>query len=278
MQDTPCNDLNLTSMVSFKNRLVWITGASSGIGKELALALAKEGAKLIISSNNHDELNDVANTCKSFTNFCEAIPIDLSEPGQVKQVAGNIIRKYGAVYLLINNGGISQRSLVADTPVEIDRKIMEIDYFSYVIITKTILPGMLTAGEGYIAATSSISGKFGFSLRSAYAAAKHAIQGFFETLRVEMKPHNISVTIAYPGRIKTNISLHAIDQDGKAHGKMDPGQANGLSAQECAKQYINAIKKRRPEVLIGKGELLAVHIKRLFPSIFFRIVSKINPT
>lgn len=265
-------------MVSFKDRLVWITGASSGIGKEITIQLAKEGAKLLISSNNPAELSDVAKICKDYTNFCVEIPIDLSNPQEVKQIADDTISKYGTIYLLINNGGISQRSLVMDTPVEIDRKLMEIDYFSYVIITKSVLPGMIAAKEGYIAATSSISGKFGFPLRSAYAAAKHAIQGFFETLRIEMLPYNVSVTIAYPGRIRTNISLNAIDQNGKAHGVMDPGQDTGLSAEECAKQYIKAIKKRKPEVLIGKKELLMVHIKRLFPRIFFRIVSKINPT
>ncbi len=265
-------------MVSFKDRLVWITGASSGIGKEITIQLAKEGAKLLISSNNPAELSDVAKICKDYTNFCVEIPIDLSNPQEVKQIADDTISKYGTIYLLINNGGISQRSLVMDTPVEIDRKLMEIDYFSYVIITKSVLPGMIDAKEGYIAATSSISGKFGFPLRSAYSAAKHAIQGFFETLRIEMLPYNVSVTIAYPGRIRTNISLHAIDQNGKAHGVMDPGQGNGLSAEECAKRYIKAIKKRKPEILIGKGELLAVHIKRLFPSLFFKIVHKISRT
>lgn len=265
-------------MISFKNRLVWITGASSGIGRELAIQLATEGAHLILSSNDPEELGKVADECREFTSFCQEYPFDLSNPEEVLNTAETVVNTYENIYLLINNGGISQRSLVKDTPIEIDRKIMEIDYFSYVILTKAVLPGMIEAGEGFIAATSSISGKFGFPLRSAYSAAKHAIQGFFETLRAEMKPHNISVTIAYPGRIQTNISLHAINESGREHGKMDPGQMNGLSAKECARRYIRAIKKRKPEVLIGKSEILMVHIKRLFPSLFFRIVTKIKPT
>lgn len=265
-------------MITFANRTAWITGASSGIGKEIAILLAKEKAKLIISSNNPSELTEVADTCKKYTDFCEAIPFDLSNPDEVEKTAKSIVDKFGPIYLLINNGGISQRSLVIDTPIEIHRKIMEIDYFSYVAITKAVLPGMIKAGEGYIAATSSISGKFGFPLRSGYAAAKHAIQGFFETLRAEVLPQNIAVTIAYPGRIQTNISLNAIDGKGKAHGVMDPGQATGLPADICAKRYVTAIKKRKPEILIGKKELLTVHIKRLFPSIFYKIVTKINPT
>ncbi|HBI80526.1 MAG TPA: short-chain dehydrogenase [Bacteroidales bacterium] len=265
-------------MVTFKNRLVWITGASSGIGRELAIQLAKDGAHLIISSSDAQKLSHVADECREFTSFCQEYPFNLSDPEEVKTTAETIVNTYEQIYLLINNGGISQRSLVKDTPVEIDRKIMEIDYFSYVILTKAVLPGMIDAGEGFIAATSSISGKFGFPLRSSYAAAKHAIQGFFETLRAEIKPYKISVTIAYPGRIQTDISLKAINEQGEEYGLMDPGQMNGLSAKECARQYIRAIKKRKPEIYIGKSEILMVHIKRFFPGLFFRIVTKIKPS
>ena len=265
-------------MISFKNRLVWITGASSGIGRELAIQLAKDGAHLIISSSDAQKLSRVADECREFTSFCQEYPFNLSDPEEVKTTAETIVNTYEQIYLLINNGGISQRSLVKDTPVEIDRKIMEIDYFSYVILTKAVLPGMIDAGEGFIAATSSISGKFGFPLRSSYAAAKHAIQGFFEPLRAEIKPYKISVTIAYPGRIQTDISLKAINEQGEEYGLMDPGQMNGLSAKECARQYIRAIKKRKPEIYIGKSEILMVHIKRFFPGLFFRIVTKIKPS
>ena len=262
----------------FKDKICWVTGASSGIGEAIAYELAKQGAKLLISSNDPQELDRVKTNCLNINSFCEAIPFDLSNPTEVKITALNTTKKYGPIFLLINNGGISQRSLAVDTPIEIDRKILEIDFFSYVAITKEVMPGMIQAREGFIAATSSISGKFGFPLRSAYAAAKHAIQGYFETLRIELLPHNIGVTIAYPGRVNTKISVNAIDKDEKSHGVMDPGQANGISAEECAKQYLKAIVKRKPEVLIGGKELLMVHIKRLFPSLFFKIVSKIKPT
>lgn len=265
-------------MITFNNKLVWITGASSGIGKEIALQLAHEGAKLILSSHNATELQEVATECRKHTPFCEEVVFDLSKPEEVEKTATHVIGTFGTLFCLINNGGISQRSLAADTPIEITRRIMEIDFFSYVILTKAAIPGMIANREGYIAATSSISGKFGFPQRSAYCAAKHAIQGYFETLRAELKPHNISVTVLYPGRIRTNISLHAINNKGVEHGKMDPGQANGLPAEICAKRYIKAIKKRKAEKLIGRIELLPVYIKRFFPTLFFRIVTKINPT
>jgi dehydrogenase/reductase SDR family protein 7B len=264
-------------MSIFKNKLCWITGASSGIGEALAVELAKEGANLILSSNQPEELERVHGKCSKLTNYCKLVAFDLSKPYEVQKTAEEIIKDYGTPFLLIHNGGISQRSLIADSSMDLHRKIMEIDFFSYVLITKTVLPSMIKANEGYIAATSSISGKFGFPLRSAYASAKHAIQGFFETLRIEMLPHNISVTIAYPGRVSTNISVNALKSDGTAHGTMDPGQAGGISAEKCAKIYLKAIKRRKPEVLIGGKELLMVHIKRFFPRLFFKLVSKIDP-
>ncbi|PKP36013.1 MAG: short-chain dehydrogenase, partial [Bacteroidetes bacterium HGW-Bacteroidetes-15] len=174
----------------FKDKICWITGASSGIGEAIAYELAKQGAKLLISSNDPLELERVRTNCLDITPFCEAIPFDLSNPTEVKLIAQNTTKKFGPIFLLINNGGISQRALAVDTPIEIDRKILEIDFFSYVALTKEVMPGMIQAREGFIAATSSISGKFGFPLRSAYAAAKHAIQGFFETIRIELLPHN----------------------------------------------------------------------------------------
>lgn len=265
-------------MISFKDRLAWVTGASSGIGLSITRQLAQEGAKLIISGRRVDELNQLKSECLKYTAFCEIVPFDLSVPGEVLNAARTVLEKYGPVYLLVNNGGVSQRSKVYETPVEIDRKIMEIDFFSYVTLTKALLPSMMERKEGYIAVTSSISGKFGFHQRSAYASAKHALQGFFETLRIELQPFNISVTIAYPGYIKTNISINALEKNGKAHGVMDPGQDKGVSPDLCARKFISAIKKRRAEVLIGGFELVMVHLKRLFPRLFFALVGRVKPT
>jgi len=262
----------------FKNKLCWITGASSGIGKEIAILLAKEGAKLIISSNEEIELDGVQQICLKHTSFCEKIVFDLSNSFDVEETAKKVLTDFGTVFLLINNGGVSQRSLIVESSVELHRKIMEIDFFSYLVITKAVLPGMIERHEGYIAATSSIAGKFGFQLRSAYSSAKHAIQGFFETLRIEMLPHNIHVTIAYPGRVKTNISYNALKSDGNPHGTMDDGQAGGITAEKCAKKYLRAIKRKKPEVLIGGIELVPVYIKRFLPKLFFRIISKIKTT
>lgn len=262
----------------FKNKVVWITGASSGIGEALTYEFAQQGAKLIISSNQQDELDKVKLHCERLGAECYIQFLDVTEIDKMQSITDNLISKFEKIDVLVNNAGISQRSMVVDTSIDIDRKIMEIDYFGTIALTKTVLPYMIKNGGGYIAATSSISGKFGFPLRSAYSAAKHALHGFFETLRSEVYDYNIKVLIAFPGRIKTNISLHALTKDGTAHGKMDEGQDTGITAEKCARQYVNAIRKDKKEVLIGAKELLMVYIHKFLPKLFYKLARKINPT
>ena len=262
----------------FKNKVVWITGASSGIGEALTYEFARQGAIIIISSNQQTELEKVKIKCESLESKCYIQFLDVTEIDKMQSITDKLIKKFGQIDVLVNNAGISQRSLVVETPLSVDRKIMEIDYFGTVALTKTVLPYMIKNGGGYIAATSSISGKFGFPLRSAYSAAKNALHGFFETLRAEVYKDNIKVLIAFPGRIKTDISLHALTKDGIAHDKMDEGQNTGISAEKCAKQYVNAIRKDKKEVLIGATELLMVYIHKFTPKLFYKLARTINPT
>ncbi|HAF29138.1 MAG TPA: short chain dehydrogenase [Bacteroidales bacterium] len=262
----------------FKNKVVWITGASSGIGEALTYEFARQGAKLIISSNQTEELEKVKANSESLGAECFIQFLDMMEIDKMQGITISLIDRFGNIDVLVNNAGISQRSLVVETPLELDRKIMEIDYFGTIALTKAVLPYMIKNGGGYIAATSSISGKFGFPLRSAYSAAKHALHGFFETLRAEVYEYNIKVLIAFPGRIKTNISLHALTKDGLPHGKMDDGLNAGIPVEKCAKQYVNAIRKDKKEVLIGASELLMVYIHKFLPGLFYKLARKIKPT
>ncbi|MEA3495138.1 MAG: SDR family oxidoreductase [Bacteroidota bacterium] len=261
-----------------KNKIVWITGASSGIGEQLAYEFAKLKAKVIISSHEKNELSKVKEKCNTLGAECEVIVFDLGKPKEVTDATNKVIKNFKNVDILIVNGGISQRSSVLETPLSLDRKLMEINYFGGISMTKALLPIMIKNGGGHIIATSSISGKFGFYLRSAYSASKHAIHGFYETVRVELGDKNIKVTIVCPGRVQTNISKHALDKDGKEHGKMDEGQATGISPQKCAVQIISAMQKNKKEVLIGGKELLMVHMKRFLPGLFYKIVSKLKAT
>jgi short-subunit dehydrogenase len=179
---------------------------------------------------------------------------------------------------LINIGGISQRARIDETPLWLDRKIFEINYFGTIAITKAVLPFMIRQKSGHILATSSISGRFGFPLRSAYSASKQALHGFFETLYLENKKFNIKSTVIIPGRVRTSISLHALDAEGKEHGKLDSGQAGGISPEGAAKTIIRGILKNKREILVGKNELILLYIRRYCPWLFFRIADKLKST
>jgi dehydrogenase/reductase SDR family member 7B len=268
---------NNNMMKSFKNKTVWITGASSGIGEALAGQFAREGATVIISSHETEELERVKNNLTAINPAVHTVVFNLGDPAAVQTATDQVLRQFGRIDVLMNNGGISQRSLVAETPVEIDRRIMEIDYFSGVILTKAVLPGMIERGEGWFGVTSTIAGKFGFPLRSAYSAAKHALFGFYESLLAENHRHGIRVTIFSPGRVRTNISLHAVDKEGKERGVMDPGQANGISPEKCARKMVRSMKRGRRDVLIGGTELIMVYIYKYLRPLYYRMARKMNP-
>jgi len=263
--------------MNFKDKIVWITGASSGIGEAVAMAFVEEGAIVVASAPSADELN-ISKSKTSCPERFHIFPLDLSQSGTIAPLATEVINRFGKIDILINNAGISQRSKVLDTPIENDRKIMEIDYFGAVILTKTVLPQMIAQGGGHIICTSSMVGLFGFPLRSAYSAAKHALHGFFETLRIEYYNCNIKVSIIIGGRIRTAISVNAITSDGTAYGQMDEGQQNGISKEKAAKQILRGIRRNKSEIWVGGTELAMVLFKRWLPRIHFRIARKIKPT
>jgi dehydrogenase/reductase SDR family member 7B len=265
-------------MKDISNKVAWITGASSGIGEALAYRLADIGCTLIISSNQADELNSICKNIISKGGKCKSLPFDLEDSGSIPGITKEAIDAFGRIDLLFNNGGISQRSLINETPVANDRRIMEINYFSNITLTKCILPQMIKNGGGHIAVTSSLSGLFGFPLRSAYCASKHALHGFYETLRIEHIHENIKVTIACPDRVRTSISVHALNPQGKAHGKMDERQDKGITASRCAAEIIRAVRKEKVIVLIGGFERISVYLKRFFPSIFYRMIARVKVT
>jgi dehydrogenase/reductase SDR family member 7B len=264
--------------ISFKEKIVWITGASSGIGEALAYEFAKEGSILILSSRRKEELEKVAQSCNSLGGKSFVFPLDLSDQSVVEEVADKVLSAFGHIDILVNNGGISQRSLVIETPVEVDRRIMEIDYFSGVILTKKVLPAMVERGYGHFIVISSITGKFGFTLRSAYAAAKHALHGFYESVWAELHSKGIHVTMVCPGRIHTNISMSALTKSGQPHGIMDHAQAGGISAEQCAQKIMKGVKKQKIEVYIAGKEMLMIYFKRYIPWLFFKLVSRVKPT
>ncbi|MBA3664113.1 MAG: SDR family oxidoreductase [Bacteroidetes bacterium] len=264
-------------MESFKDKVIWITGASSGIGEALALELARMGARLVLSARREEELKRVGVATNLPPLDLFILPFDLENTSNASSLIAQIINKFGRIDMLVNNGGFSQRSSVIETPVEIDRKIMEVNYFAHINITKAVLPYMKRQKEGQIVVVSSIAGKFGFYLRSSYSAAKHALHGFFESLRLETESLGIKTLLVCPGKIKTNVSFNAVTSSGSSHNKMDESHENAMSAQECAKQIIAAIQNDQEEILIGGKELLLVKIKRLLPKLFNKLIRKQSP-
>lgn len=247
-----------------KNKVVWITGASSGIGEALVYAYDKMGAKLILSARNRDELYRVKTACKSPVNI-HVLPLDLENTASLESKAEEAIRIYGHIDLLINSAGISQRSLALDTKLQTEQQLMNVNFWGTVILSKAVIQNMITHGGGKIVCISSLVGKFGTRLRSAYAASKHALQGYFDSLRAEVFDKNIQITIICPGFIKTKVSINALTADGSPQGTMDSGQENGMLPAECARQIIQAVLQNKEEVYIGGKETKGIWFKRFFP-------------
>ena len=261
----------------FHQKVVWITGASSGIGEELARQLDRAGAKLILSARNVEKLNELKESLP-YKDQHIVVQVDLSETSNVGMLAQQILSYYGKIDVLVNNGGISQRATAYDTTMQVNRQIMEVNFFGNIAMTKALLPIFRKQKSGQILVISSIAGKFGFHLRSAYSASKHALFGYYESLVMEESEYNLKVTVACPGKINTPISTNAVTAEGKAHGQMDHNQATGMPVAECVQQLLRALEKNKHEVLIGNKELIAVRLKRFFPRLFWKIIPKQSPT
>lgn len=257
---------------------VWITGASSGIGEAVALRYAADGARLVLTSSSQERLSGVARRCREAGAAGVAVlACDLGDAAATAALPDQAWAAFDGLDTVFLNAGISQRTTVEDTSDEMIRKIMEINYFSPVCIARSLLPRMLSQGGGHIAVTTSIAGRFGFPLRCGYSSSKFALYGFFETLQAEYFDRGIRVTIVCPGRVRTNISRYALDKGGVPHGKLDPGQAGGLSPEAAAEKIIRAIRAGRREVLVGRGELVMTYIKRFFPGLCARLARRIKP-
>jgi short-subunit dehydrogenase len=262
----------------FSGKVAWITGGSSGIGEALVSEFVRRGATVVASSNDLQGLERVKASCGDKSVMVHCVPFDLADTSGINEIVDRQIKERGRIDYLINIGGISQRARIEETPLWLDRKIFEINYFGTIALTKAVLPYMVRQQSGHILATSSISGRFGFPLRSAYSASKQALHGFFETLYLENKKFNIFSSVIIPGRVRTSISYHALDGEGREHGKLDDGLAKGISPEKAAEIILRGIIGKKHEILVGSGEMLMLHIRRYLPWLFFRIADKIKST
>lgn len=259
-------------MFNFKDKIVWITGASSGIGEALAKAFAAEGAKLVLTARRLPELQRVVNSFESDKDQHLIFSLDMEHTLDFQPYVDQVLSKYGRIDYLINNAGISQRDYVVNSSIDVFTKLIQINYLSVVALTKAILPHMMAQKSGHIAAISSVSGRLGSPKRAGYAGSKHALHGFFDGLRSEVSQHGLAVTLVCPGYIKTNISVNALSGQATAHGKMDDNQARGMLPEVCAQKILKALARKKSEVYIGGKEVMGVYLKRFFPSILEKIL------
>jgi len=263
--------------MNLQNKVVWITGASSGIGEALAHEFAKEGAKLVLSARRIEELERVKKNLNLSDDSVLSIPIDMLKPEDFSAKTQAVLAHFGRIDVLVPNAGVSQREKFLDIAPDDFKKLMDTNFTNVVLLTREVLPHLLAQKTSGILVTSSVSGKIGTAYRTFYCASKHAIQGFFDGLRGEVWRDGMQVTVACPGYIKTNISFNAIAKDGKPFGKMDQNQAKGIPADVCARKMVNAFKAGKHEVMIaGFMETLGTYLKRFAPALLWQFTKNYN--
>lgn len=260
----------------FTNKVIWITGASSGIGEAVAYELAKQKAILILSSRKLEALEKVQKNCLQHCQEVYVQVLDLEQHNAIPAIAEKVIKERGRIDLLINNGGISQRSLAKDTIFEVDKRLMDINYLGTIALTKAVLPTLLQQQGGQIVTVTSLTGLFGTPFRSAYAATKHALHGFFDSLRAELVNDNIDITLISPGFIKTQVSVNAFVGDGSAMNQTDEKEKTAMDVTVFAKKMVKAIRKKKKVAYIGKKEVLMIYIKRFMPWLYYRMIPSVK--
>ncbi len=255
----------------------WVTGASSGIGREIALQLASAGHHVVISARRASELEALRDGSAHPERFTVQA-LDLAHSDEFDQTVAKVEEAVGPIYGMVHCGGISQRARAIDTTAQVDRTMMEVNYFGTVALTRALLPRFIERKSGHFVVITSLMGVFSSPMRSSYCAAKHALHGYFDALRAEVHDANIGVTLVCPGFISTDISRNALVGDGSKQGTMDEATGKGMTAAECARRIIAAVNKRKPEVYIGGKEILGIYLKRYFPGILRRVIRRTKVT
>lgn len=264
--------------MKLRDRVIWITGASSGIGEALAYEASRRGANVILSARRESVLNEVKSKC-THPEKVKVLVVDLEETHELKSKVEQAQGLFGQVDILVNNGGLSQRSLAKETTIEVDERLMKINYLGTVALTKAILPFMLQKKSGQIVTVSSMVGKFGTPFRSSYSATKHALHGFMDSLRAEETHNGLIISMVCPGFVATNVSINALTANGKAQGTMDAQTASGIAPDEFAMRMADAIEADKAEVYIaGAKEKFGLFLTRFCPGIFRKLVQKMAVT
>lgn len=257
-----------------QNTIVWITGASSGIGEALAKEYARRGASLILSARRRQELERVKAECGLDDERCRILVLDVADHGSLPAAVQAAVAWRGAVHVLVNNAGISQRSRAVETSLSVEKRLFDINYFGTVELTRQLLPHFMNRNAGHIVVISSVVGKLGTAIRTSYAASKHALHGYFDSLRAELHDTGISVSIVCPGYIRTQVSVNAVGPDGSAYGRMDVNQERGMDPDVFARKAVRALVRRKPEIWIGGVEVAGIWLSKAAPWLLRRILAK----
>jgi short-subunit dehydrogenase len=260
----------------FEGQRVWITGASSGIGEATALAFAREGARLVLSARRASELARVAARCEG-AREAEIEPLDLEDLDALPGKAAEVLAR-GPVDVMVHNAGISQRARAIDTSLAVDQRLMRVNFFGPLALTKALLPSMVARRQGHFVVVTSLTGVIGSPMRSSYAASKHALHGFFDSLRAEHARDGLQVTLVCPGFVHTDVSVHALRGDGSQQGTMDEATAHGIAPEACAAAIVDATAARKVEVYVGGKERFGPYLRRLSPALFARVLRSAKVT
>ena len=262
--------------MELNNKIIWITGASSGIGEALAYESIANGAKIVLSARREEELKRVASNCKTAAENILILPLDLENTSNIQEKVDLVKKKFGRIDVLINNSGMGHRTKAVNTSTEIDRRVMEVNFFGTINLTKAVAREMQEQKNGKIVVISSIMGKYGLPLYSTYSASKHALYGYFESLRQELYKDNVKVLIVRPGFINTDVSTKLLTETGKEYGIKSESQNKGTSPADCAKGILRAIKGNRDHKFVGGYEIFSVFVKQYFPGMFYKLMRKMT--
>lgn len=257
--------------MELKDKIIWITGASSGIGRSLALLMGQQGARLILSGRNQNRLKEVQQQMPQ-PGRAALLPMDLGAPDTLPGVVREALDLFGSVDILVNNAGISQRSLIMDTTMEVYEQMIRVNYLGTVALSKALLPHFIERKQGQFVVVTSLMGKFGSPLRSGYCGAKHALHGFFDVLRMEHEKDGVFVSMICPGFVQTDIARNALVGDGSSQGFQDQATKNGMDPDRFARKMLRAIERRSWETYIGGREVAGIYLKRFLPKVLHRVV------
>uniref|UniRef100_T1K731 Uncharacterized protein n=2 Tax=Tetranychus urticae TaxID=32264 RepID=T1K731_TETUR len=265
---------------SFKNQVIFITGASSGLGEALTRVLHRFGAKLIIAARDIERLNELRDELVEI--YPEgyrptSLKLDLTKIDDIRQITESAINIHGKIDIVINNAGIGYRGTIMSTDIKVYQNLMAVNYFGQIEVIKAITEHFLAVGKGTIVGIGSVQSQISIPYRSAYSASKHAFQAFMDCLRAELSSiqPDINVLAVNPGYIRTNLSLNALSSDGSLYNRVDETTASGMDPKTVADEISLAIYQKKKELFLSTfTHKLAIILRYLFPSLFFILMSK----